>query len=552
MSGSPSATAHVEPLLAAYHAGALPPDDVARVAAHLRGCAACRERSEQIAIDQIIRATPAPTVGPELRQRLYARIAEAEMAAAQQSRGSSRASLAARHASHAGERTHSHGVSRGGWLSGAAAALLVSLLVSVFWALPHMRPVGKRGAHHTTPTTACPASKTTADLPANLSLEDLAMTSATDGWAVGAMNGGNGRPSQGVIMRYSDCHWSQVALVLKDVNLTHISMDSPTDGWAAGQLNYGRANSNIQGIVLLHYTGDAWSVVPASQRPANNGSVLALSMRAPDDGWIVTIGPDTIPYGSMLSVETYRMWHYQQGAWTLVTPCPIMFPEIIAPAGPDDLWAAGSSFTGSGKEQAQYLAHYHDGAWTQIASPDVLQVWSMRAVSPTDIWISGAVNDGSGYNVVEHYDGVTWRLAPDAVPTLPTPALTPGATPTPTEQYGPPPQPGEFNGIVTITGDGAGWAYDWKPDLITTPGSQAMIGSVYREDGGQWQALNWPYSNISFITSWAPFPDGEVWAIGIYWVDGTPTPHPGGGASNTAVGHGVLLHYTSGVWTRYG
>lgn len=37
MSGSPSATTHVEPLLAAYHAGALSPAEAAQVAAHLRG-----------------------------------------------------------------------------------------------------------------------------------------------------------------------------------------------------------------------------------------------------------------------------------------------------------------------------------------------------------------------------------------------------------------------------------------------------------------------------------------------------------------------------------
>ncbi|MGH2504524.1 MAG: hypothetical protein ACRDID_18610, partial [Ktedonobacterales bacterium] len=296
----------------------------------------------------------------------------------------------------------------------------------------------------------------------------------------------------------------------------------------------------------------AWSVVPASQRPANQGTVLALSMRAPDEGWIVTTGPDTVPYGPILTVEIYRVWHYQRGAWTPVAPCPIMFPEVIAPTGPDDLWAAGFSFTGPGKEQAQYLAHYHNGAWTQIASPDGLQVWSMRAVSPTDIWMTGAKTTGVGYEVVEHYDGVTWRMAPDAVPALPTPALTPDATTSPTTRSMPTPQPGQFNGMITITGDGAGWAWDWQPGLITAPGTEAVIGGVYREVGGAWQSLNWPYADVGYITSWTTLQDGEIWALGSWNKLGSQmTPLPGGGGTWSDTNYAYLLHYANGQWSRY-
>jgi hypothetical protein len=390
-------------------------------------------------------------------------------------------------------------------------------------------------------------------LPANLTLNDMAMTSATDGWAVGEIDGANGQPAQGVILRYSDCHWSQVALDLKDVGLTHISMDSPTDGWASGQWDYNNANYNSQGLILLHYTGGAWSVVPMSQRPENHGMVLALSMRTPDDGWLLTNGPDEFTHGNgRIAVGISRLWHYQQGAWTLIAPCPIQMLDVIAPAGPDDLWAAGSSFTDPYKDQAQYLAHYHNGAWTQIASPDSLQVWSMSAVSPTDIWATGAHTTGIGFYVVAHYDGVAWRIVPDAVPAVPTPALTPGATPSPTIPKALIAPPGQFNGVLTSTGDGTGWAYGWRPGLITGPGSEAAIGNVYREDGGQWQSLSWPYNDVGFISSWTTFPDGEVWAIGSWTTFGNEiTPLPGGGGTMSVSFHAYLLHYADGQWSRY-
>lgn len=152
MWGSPNATAHVEPLLEAYHAGALPPEEVARVERHLRACAACREQSDAIAVYQIIRSAPAPTVGPELRQRLYTRIAEAERADVRAARAASHARLRARFASNTDPAARSYVVlARGGWLSGAAAALIVALLVGMFWALPHIRQGGKRATHPTTP-----------------------------------------------------------------------------------------------------------------------------------------------------------------------------------------------------------------------------------------------------------------------------------------------------------------------------------------------------------------------------------------------------------------
>jgi hypothetical protein len=482
-------------------------------------------------------------VGPELRQRLYARIAASETDASEPPRATLRNARSAE--GHPLARAHGPRVATS-WLSGVAAALLVALLVGMFWALPRLRQ-----QNHTSKkvvakvTTACPASKTTADLSANVALNDLAMTSATDGWAVGEIIDAQGQTAQGVILRYSECHWSQVALNLKDVSLTHISMDSPTDGWASGQLI-----PYSDGFILLHYTGGAWSVVPASQRPANTGMVNALSMRTPDEGWLATAGPDNDTNSSgSVSVAASRVWHDIQGSWTKVAS-PTQMIDAIAPVGPDDLWIAGSDFVGAGKQTSHSFAHYHNGAWSIMPQPAGLWTESLHANSPTDIWASGIYSNGFG--AVVHYDGVAWRIAPDAVSALPTPALSPGSTLSPTDPIDPALHGGEFSGVVTITGDGAGWAYDWKPSGIMSPGSQAVIANLYREDGDHWQSLNWPYSDIGVISSWVSLPDGEVWATGTWQVPRSETtPLPGGGGTTPMSFSAYLLHYVNGEWSRY-
>ena len=66
------------PLLEAYYHHALEPRTAQTVAEHAAGCAACGAALERFAAtDQLIADAPMPAPGPELRQRLAARIATA-------------------------------------------------------------------------------------------------------------------------------------------------------------------------------------------------------------------------------------------------------------------------------------------------------------------------------------------------------------------------------------------------------------------------------------------------------------------------------------------
>ena len=532
MSENQPATAHVDRLLDAFHAGMLPAAEVERVERHLRECAACREQSAQVGIYQIIRAAPAPTVGPELRQRVYARIAATSAPSSATARPSRRSALD--DSRHTRDVRFASGApqprSRLGWLGGAVAVVIVALIASVIWALPHGTRGTGTGKHSqiAIQSQGCPASATSATLPKqSFAINGLAMTSATEGWAVGAINNDQGYPTQGLIMRFSQCHWAPISASLSSIALYDVAMDSPTNGWAVGY------SSATYTIALVHYSGGIWRMAasPAVQTP--HPDLMRVWMRSANEGWLVTYGDGFTP------TPHSTILHYRDGAWTVFST-PVQFVYNVSIAGPDDAWFSGEDapFDAVSAHTGRF-AHYDHGQWTTMVSPagglfDILHV-----VSPTDIWASGVTVPVANQAIVAHYDGATWKVVPGAAPITPR-----SANPS--------------FGRVYITGDGSGWFYyQGNPSGATTASptakweNPAPVASVARETNGHWQTLPWPYTDINTLCAWTSLPDDEIWVIG-----DTTTQQTVAAGDVTLVTpnatDAVLLHYVNGKWTRYG
>jgi hypothetical protein len=375
------------------------------------------------------------------------------------------------------------------------------------------------------PVTACPASATSATIPKDAYLSDMALTSPTEGWAVGARQNDAGAPKEGLILQFHQCRWRPVALDLPNIMLSHISMDSPTDGWAVGHV--ADASQTSASTVLLHYSGGVWSAIAAPPALQVHLDISALRMRTPDDGWIVALGPATTGT-AYVSAYADTLLHDIQGTWVSVA-CPLPMIDDLTPVGPNDLWIAGTAFVaGSGKATTHSFAHYHDGHWTVMAQPAGLWISSLHAVSSTDIWASG--RDSLDNPAIAHYDGTGWRDTSDA--------LLKG---------------GEY-GIVVALGDDTGWAFTVglaSTEIPQTAEAQLSITDVSQEVGGQWQSLNWRYSDITRLVAWAPVSDTEVWAVGSSVTYSPPTPLPGGGSTSSGRTNTVLLHYADGAWSRY-
>ncbi len=128
----------------------------------------------------------------------------------------------------------------------------------------------------------CAPGKISAQLPANNWLSDLTMVSPDEGWAVGSVSSASVVSSSGggaiiptpslqslestraLILHFHNCTWTPVATDYPGARLLSISMDSASDGWAVG---------NASGKPLaLHYTNGAWTSVTLPEQSALQGS----------------------------------------------------------------------------------------------------------------------------------------------------------------------------------------------------------------------------------------------------------------------------------------
>ena len=119
----------------------------------------------------------------------------------------------------------------------------------------------------------------TAALPlGNAALSKIVMVSATEGWAIGGYCGcgsaqGTSQPGS-LILHYQNGVWSEVTSPSHPLSqyLFDLAMSSATEGWAIGV-----------GGALLRYSDGAWTAVNG---PTTKG-VLSLSLTSEADGWAV-------------------------------------------------------------------------------------------------------------------------------------------------------------------------------------------------------------------------------------------------------------------------
>lgn len=312
------------------------------------------------------------------------------------------------------------------------AALLVLVLLVRSLAAYHVAPLGVVAQATQTPTDTPPA----ADAPAQAAiygpynLMSVAMASGDDVWAVGSdynhadqsshisvflhfdgvtwkrapttfdypmmsvymLPSGEGWAVGGnAILHYTGGQWTVHTLDNSGQYemLNAITMVSPGEGWAVGA-----TSDNQTGLhsLILHYLHGQWKPVSVPyDKGAALGSLRAISMSSPDDGWIV--GSD------YAGGETNVVLHYSSGEWKRVdvgVPGPLYGVSALSA---DDAWAVGASNPGTGPG---FILHYSHGVWQAVPSPtpNILHAISMR--SPSDGWIGG---DGAA---VLHYDGVRW------------------------------------------------------------------------------------------------------------------------------------------------
>jgi hypothetical protein len=356
------------------------------------------------------------------------------------------------------------------------------------------------------PQTTCAANAIKAQLPPRVYLNDLAMVSSDEGWAVGADL--DGKSSTAMIFHYQQCRWIALPQTYSGMMLDSVSMVSTTEGWAVG----GDPTSSGQPIAL-HYTSGRWQIVTIPMPAGFTGVFTTVRMLNADEGWILAIP-------GKMSRSQFRdsLLHYHNGTWTPVAP-PFDYTSDIAPVGPDDLWIARSSSEVSGINSE--LAHYQAGKWSSFPVPAGIVLSHLRANSPTDIYAMGSVQAASGVPSDAtpadlHYDGASWTRLP----------LTGHGV-------------GQSVEMLSATD---GWAFHWGRGSDADPDD--YIARADHLMGATAQPTAMPTNDLNFIHAITPMPDGSYWAIGGYVVKSP--------SDNAGYRGYLFLRFANGKWSQYG
>jgi Bacterial Ig-like domain (group 1) len=246
-------------------------------------------------------------------------------------------------------------------------------------------------------------------------LNDVAITGASEAWAVGGSEDAEG--SSTLIERWNGTQWSVVPSPNGSLPfnfLSSLSVVSATDVWAVGS-SYNLSFADPQSRTLtLHWNGTAWSVVPTPNPTLENylHGVVAISA---GDVWAVGTSVDPSQYHSLTM-------HWNGSSWSIVpSPNPTFSGNIlygVDATSATDVWAVGSQH--DGLEQT-LVVHWNGAAWQVVPSPQIgnfnNNMLRIDAVSPSDIWAAGYHQIVVGFDEpyqtsTFHYDGNSWKAVP--------------------------------------------------------------------------------------------------------------------------------------------
>lgn len=286
----------------------------------------------------------------------------------------------------------------------------------------------------------------------NSALADIFMTSASNGWAVGAAGGDQGPASAtSLLLHYNGRSWTRIQA--PGWGLSSISMTSASDGWITGNAVGSAGNNSF----LLRYNGSIWTQVP---KPSAIDEILSLSMVSASDGWAAGLKFLANPTGAgaLFAGTPSRLVfaHYNGTTWT-DTQAPLAISQSqfgsvnsLFMDSSTDGWSVGT-FSGG-----NLYFHYSGGKWTQVNGPGMDGLLGVFMLSAGEGWAVG--NNGA----ILHYQNGAWSMTTDAGAPTSTPTSTPCNTPTGTTL--PPPGPGTPVPTIPLT--------TWT--VYTVPGSLSI------------------------------------------------------------------------------
>jgi hypothetical protein len=251
----------------------------------------------------------------------------------------------------------------------------------------------------------------------------------------------------------------------------------------------------------------------------------------------------------------------------------------LVSTGPTDVWAFGGDFTGVG-EWRTFGERFTGGTWERLnlvdreTTPAEDLLYGAAATGPRDVWTVGTSSKAPGVptprDLIEHWDGTSWKIVDPGVDTGLSDGLLAVATPSPGTVWAVGEQrTGGGADYVPIILHRDGTAWENVPMNVHIPGCKlpargemrAVVatsdsdvyaagwcqyeGSLFGPEHDyivHWNGSSWSLAyeapQVDEIKSLAVAPDGQIWAGG------------DNNLSDARIGHGVLWHGTGTAWTK--
>jgi hypothetical protein len=353
----------------------------------------------------------------------------------------------------------------------------------------------------TTPVTKTPSPWHQYDVPVQgqANLVSVTAPSRDDAWAAGFLVKINGaaaaRPDAtapaedecyertsfpSLMLHWDGSAWRQVPMPLVG-RINHVSASGPNDAWASADCD------------LLHWDGKTWTSIPYAPVPgaqqSGNGAVKTVSA---DDAWLAGN-----TYDNTTGAERAFIQHWTGKRWQIVT-LPDLGDDFtldsIDALGADDVWAAGTDYTGNDVHAENVLLlHWNGKSWKRLPAPATgewtQRVSQVRALARGDVWVAGwakqaPAGDQIRRSLILHWNGRAWANSPT------------------------PDGPGELMDIAQVDGTMTAVGDTFSPSTT----SWGMY--ILRKTTNGWQSESAPVDGPASFFSLAPIPGGGTWSSG--------------------------------------
>src|SRR5215471_998598 len=216
-------------------------------------------------------------------------------------------------------------------------------------------------------------------------LTSVAAISATRAWAVGFYSSGTG-VDRTLIARWNGKTWKQVPSPNPGTarnSLSGVAVTSATNAWAVG----GYSNGSTYRTLIVHWNGKVWKQVPSPNSGSGNNEWSGVAATSAANAWAV---------GSYDSGDRTLIAHWNGTSWTkMPSPNPGSSGSGlsgVAATSTAGAWAVGSYVSRAGVSRT-LIAHWNGTSWTKVPSPNPGSSGSglsaVAATSAADAWALG-------------------------------------------------------------------------------------------------------------------------------------------------------------------